>query len=130
LLQMVDQYKKTAKVVQSMDAYPKVNEDYTQYTTMGAVVTIVCALLCSTLFVSEVVRALRLSAARAVHMHHRDAYTLAARLTHPRRGWGGGGGDLSGMAPHHHAEERAVSGYQAAAYGSWRERQDEHLRGE
>jgi len=87
---VADQYKKTAKVVQSMDAFPKVNEDYTQYTTMGAVVTIVCALLCSTLFVSEVVRPSRLSAARVVHVHHREAWTPGGRRLTRERGGGDG----------------------------------------
>lgn len=112
-----------------MDAFPKVNEDYTQYTTMGAVVTIVCALLCSTLFVSEVVRPPRVSAARSVHVHHRDARTPAG-TTQTRRGVAGeGGAELADMAPHHHAEECAVSGHQAATYGPWRQRQDEHICG-
>jgi hypothetical protein len=57
ITQVAEQYKKTARVVQSMDAFPKINEDYTQYTNLGAVVTILCALLCSALFISEVVRA-------------------------------------------------------------------------
>jgi len=52
--QVTTQARKTVKVLQAMDAFPKVNEDYAQYTNMGAAVTLICFVLCVILFASEV----------------------------------------------------------------------------
>ena len=49
---------RVVKAVQSLDAYPKVMEDYVTGSTSGGVITFLCALVCSILFLSE-------------YMHHR-----------------------------------------------------------
>lgn len=48
------QAKKAVKVIQSIDAFPKVNEDYAQYSNVGAVVTVICTIICCALFITEV----------------------------------------------------------------------------
>mmetsp|Transcript_24844 Transcript_24844/g.41530 ORF Transcript_24844/g.41530 Transcript_24844/m.41530 type:complete len:437 (-) Transcript_24844:232-1542(-) len=53
--QVTTQARKTVKVLQALDAFPKVNEDYAQYTNMGATVTLACFVICMMLFASEVV---------------------------------------------------------------------------
>ena len=42
-----------AKVVRSLDAYPKVQEDYVTGSTAGGIITFVCAAICALLFLSE-----------------------------------------------------------------------------
>ena len=42
-----------AKAVRSLDAYPKVQEDYVTGSTEGGIITFVCALVCALLFLSE-----------------------------------------------------------------------------
>ena len=41
------------KAVQSLDAYPKVMEDYVTGSTSGGVITFMCAFICLLLFFSE-----------------------------------------------------------------------------
>ena len=41
------------KAVQSLDAYPKVMEDYVTGSTSGGVITFLCAFICFLLFLSE-----------------------------------------------------------------------------
>ena len=41
------------KAVRSMDAYPKVQEDYVIGSTAGGIITFVCAAICALLFLSE-----------------------------------------------------------------------------
>ena len=41
------------KAVRSLDAYPKVQEDYVVGSTAGGIITFVCAAICALLFLSE-----------------------------------------------------------------------------
>lgn len=52
--QVASRAKRTARALQQLDAYPKVNEDYALTSNTGGVVTIVCAVICLILFISEV----------------------------------------------------------------------------
>jgi hypothetical protein len=47
------EYSPIVKAVRSLDAYPKVQEDYVTGSTAGGIITFVCAAICALLFLSE-----------------------------------------------------------------------------